>query len=133
MAITTTITAESGGAAITCHAWSGFINGRQKVADVYHRLGQTGAGVQSLGQRAKPTRCTAIVLCADYATALTTYGQLNQMRAGFATVVDGFGTSNRCIVHDADARVVAGKHAYGGVSYPYRVEAELVLEYVGTP
>jgi hypothetical protein len=130
MAITTTISPE-GAAGIVCHAWVGFILGRQHVADVYHRLGQEGAGVQSLGMRAKPTSCKAIVLCADYATALNTMGTLNRLRAQFVIVVDGFSESLRCLCHDADARIFAGKHGYAGTLYTHRVEADLVLEYVG--
>jgi hypothetical protein len=130
MAITATITPE-GESPVVCQSFVGFITGRQHVADVYHRLGQEGAGVQSLGMRAKPTRCHAIVLCSTYATALTAMSRLNRLRAKFCTVLDGFGTSNRCVCHDADAVVIAGRHGYGGTMYPYRVEADLVLEYVG--
>lgn len=133
MAITASITQENGGPTVTIHAMLGWINGRQQVADVYHRLGQSGAGVQSLGFRSKPSSVTVVVVCADYSTALNTSGQLNQMRARYVTVTDPFGTVNRCVVHDADARVFAGKHGYGGTMYPYRVEAQLVLEYVETP
>ncbi len=130
MAIVATISVD-GGASVTCHAWMGWIFSRQDVPDAYHRLGGTTTGVQVLGLRAKPSKCTAIIVCADYATALSESNKLQLMRAKYAVIVDGFGTSNRCLVHDVSARVVAGSHGYGGVLYPYRVEAELVVEYVG--
>lgn len=130
MALTATISAPEGGS-VTIHVWVGWIGGRQHIADVYHRLGQEGAGVQSLGMRAKPTRHMAYVFCADYATALATHGILNRLRAQVINVTDPYLTVNRCVVHDSTASVQTGRHGYDGTSYPYRVECDLLLEYIG--
>ncbi len=132
MAIIATIQVE-GAASITCHAWNGYITWRQNVPDVYHRLGGEYSGVQILGRRAKPTRCTAIVLCADAAAAESAAATLNNMRGLYVVVNTGVGTSLRCLVHDANGIVVAASHGYGGIMYPFRAECELTLECVGQP
>lgn len=132
MSITTTFAIENGGATITFQHWNGFIGGRQHVADVYHRLGSRGAGVQSLGWHAKPVTVRATALYATYDEAFQGYLYIVQSRAKFVNVLDGFGTTSRVLVHDASGAVVRGSHAWDGTIYPYSVRCELVVEFVGT-
>jgi len=130
MAITTTLTFANG-YAVAFQSWNGYITTQRQVADVYHRLGQSGSGVQNIGYRAAVTQATAVALYGTAASAVTIADALMDAAGEIVTVLDGFGYYNRCLVHDVSAQVFAGKHGYGGASYPYRVDLQISLEYLG--
>lgn len=133
MAIQTTLTNPSTGESIVCSAWQGQVSRLKAAGEVYHRLGRTGAGTQSVGLRADPSQCRAFVVCAAASTAATVRDTFHRLaletRVG---MTDDFGASLRVCVHTVRAVIQAGRFGYGGVSYPYCVVADIVLEDVGT-
>ncbi len=120
------------GSGLSCAVFQGHINRLRLAGEVYHRLGRTGAGTQSIGYRAEPSQCRAMAPVATLAAAQAARAAILKLSLEpRVTVTDDFGESIPCCLHNVTARIMVGKFGWNGVSYPYCVIADLLLEHVG--
>jgi len=93
---------------VTMQIQNGTIRAAQPVMERIQRVGQSGSEAQE--------------------TAIGGNTYLNELSGYFADISDDFGRDWTVYVRSSEVALSSGQYSFGGVTYTYRITAQMVLE-----
>lgn len=108
----------------------GQLSGRRKLTEAIFRVGSTSTGMQTMGTRAPIDLIVGHTfgLSSALSSLKLAKSQLLSWVSERVQYADGSGEVFTCVLHDCRVMIKKGKGAYSGVSYAYKLTAELSLE-----
>jgi hypothetical protein len=106
--------------------WYGWVPSMQEIADRYRRIGQSGSGVQVLGEEDKPKEYKSWRLFTSATEAADFIGDIEDLPVDTYDMTDQWGYTFQVRISESKATLRAGK----GVG-TLLVECTLLLEFVG--
>lgn len=107
----------------------GQITPPQPVPDFFNRVGQTGTGVQTIGNRGEPALLTGHALFASLDLAKRFRDGILSTQASRCKYDDPMGYSGNVLIRSVTAKLMAGRFSAGStLNASYRVEASIYAE-----
>lgn len=113
---------------ISVQVQNGTIVAAQPVMERIQRVGQSGSEAQQTAIGGNVSRVSFTALTGDIAERDDAVEYLTELSGYFADINDDFGRDWTVYVQSCDVSLSSGQYSHAGVTYQYRITADMVLE-----